>query len=231
MPKRIYNFAAGPAVLPVPVIEEAREALLSLGNTGIGILEHSHRGKAFLTVYNETVSLVREVGEIPKNYDVLFLQGGASSQFFMVPMNLLAKDRTADYLVTGSWSEKARRNEAVRPNARRLFQQGPQLLLHPRQEDLQRAAGLRPLHFEQHDLRHGILRRARKPRGKHADLRRQQRHFFTSDRRSAPRLDLRRCSEEPRTGRGDARRHPEGSGRVGVQRAADDAAIPHARRQ
>jgi phosphoserine aminotransferase len=107
MTKRIYNFSSGPAVLPVPVLEEAREAILSLGETGIGILEHSHRGKAFLNVYHETVALFREVGRIPDDYEILFLQGGASTQFFMIPMNLLTKDQTADYLITGSWSEKA----------------------------------------------------------------------------------------------------------------------------
>ena len=107
MVKRIYNFSSGPAVLPLPVLGEAREALLSLGDTGIGILEHSHRGKAFLNVYNETVALFRKVGRIPDDYEILFLQGGASTQFFMIPMNLLAKDQTADYLVTGAWSEKA----------------------------------------------------------------------------------------------------------------------------
>lgn len=107
MTKRIWNFSAGPAVLPESVLEEARENLLSLGETGIGILEHSHRGKAFLAVYEETVALCREVGAISADYQVLFLQGGASSQFFMIPMNLLTPDRTADYLVTGAWSEKA----------------------------------------------------------------------------------------------------------------------------
>lgn len=107
MTKRIYNFSSGPAVLPVPVLEEAREAILSLGETGIGILEHSHRGTAFLKVYHETVALFREVGRIPEDYEILFLQGGASTQFSMIPMNLLAKDQTADYLITGAWSEKA----------------------------------------------------------------------------------------------------------------------------
>ncbi len=107
MTKRIYNFSAGPAVLPVPVLEEARDNLLSLGSTGIGILEHSHRSKAFLAVYEETASLCREIAGIPDNYHVLFLQGGASSQFFMVPMNLLTPDTTADFLNTGSWSKKA----------------------------------------------------------------------------------------------------------------------------
>src|SRR3954471_23792569 len=98
MVKRIFNFSAGPGVLPVSVLEEAREALLSLGDTGIGILEHSHRGKAFLAVYHETVALIREVGGVPDDYDVLFLQGGASTQFFQIPMNFLAQDQTADYL-------------------------------------------------------------------------------------------------------------------------------------
>lgn len=113
MTQRIWNFSAGPAVLPESVLEEARENLLSLGSTGIGILEHSHRGKAFIAVYEETVALCREIGNIPENYRVLFLQGGASTQFFMIPMNLLPQDRTADYLVTGAWSEKAL-EEAVR---------------------------------------------------------------------------------------------------------------------
>ena len=107
MAERIFNFSAGPAVLPESVLEEARENLLSLGETGVGIMEHSHRGKAFLKVYEEAESLCRAVGGIPDNYRVRFMQGGASSQFFMIPMNCLKPDRSADYLVTGSWSEKA----------------------------------------------------------------------------------------------------------------------------
>ena len=107
MTERVFNFSAGPAVLPVPVLEEARENLLSLGETGIGILEHSHRGQAFNAVIEEAESLCRELAGIPDDYRVLFLQGGASTQFFMVPMNFLTPDGTADYLVTGSWSKKA----------------------------------------------------------------------------------------------------------------------------
>src|SRR5580692_8509295 len=78
MTQRIYNFSAGPAVLPVEVLEEARENLLSLGNTGIGILEHSHRGKAYLAVHEEVETLCRDLAGIPDDYQVLFLQGGAS---------------------------------------------------------------------------------------------------------------------------------------------------------
>jgi phosphoserine aminotransferase len=104
---RIWNFSAGPAVLPESVLEEAKDNLLSLGNTGIGICEHSHRGKPFMAVAAEAEALCREIGNIPDDYAVLFLQGGASLQFSMIPMNFLPADRTADYLVTGMWAEKA----------------------------------------------------------------------------------------------------------------------------
>ncbi|MBS0264853.1 MAG: 3-phosphoserine/phosphohydroxythreonine transaminase [Planctomycetes bacterium] len=107
MTQRIFNFSAGPAVLPVEVLEEARDNLLSLGNTGIGIMEHSHRGKAYMAVHEEAEALCRELAGIPDDYHVLFLQGGASLQFSMVPMNLLRPGATADYLVTGVWSQKA----------------------------------------------------------------------------------------------------------------------------
>ena len=107
MTRRIWNFSAGPAVLPETVLEEARENLLSLGNTGIGICEHSHRGKPFMAVAAEAEALCRELAGIPDDYAVLFLQGGASLQFSMVPMNFLSADRTADYLITGAWAEKA----------------------------------------------------------------------------------------------------------------------------
>ncbi|MCA8998597.1 MAG: 3-phosphoserine/phosphohydroxythreonine transaminase [Planctomycetaceae bacterium] len=107
MSQRLFNFSAGPAVLPVEVLEEARDNMLSLGDTGIGIMEHSHRGKAFVGVLAQTEADCRKVGNIPDNYRVLFLQGGASSQFFTIPMNFLSSGDTADYLVTGAWSKKA----------------------------------------------------------------------------------------------------------------------------
>lgn len=107
MTQRIFNFSAGPAVLPVEVLEEARDNLLSLGTTGIGIMEHSHRGKAYMAVHEEAEALCRELAGLPADYHVLFLQGGASLQFSMVPMNFLGAGQTADYLVTGVWSQKA----------------------------------------------------------------------------------------------------------------------------
>lgn len=108
MTARIFNFSAGPAIIPESVLEEAKENLLSLGSTGIGIMEHSHRGKAFLAVYEQAVARCRELAGISNDYEVLFLQGGASLQFSMVPMNFLTSGQTADYLITGVWSEKAR---------------------------------------------------------------------------------------------------------------------------
>ncbi|HSG72278.1 MAG TPA: 3-phosphoserine/phosphohydroxythreonine transaminase, partial [Planctomycetaceae bacterium] len=107
MSERIFNFSAGPAVLPEAVLEEARDNLLSLGESGIGVLEHSHRGPAMIEVFKEAESLCRQLASIPDNYRVLFLQGGASTQFAVIPMSFLHKQSTADYLVTGSWSEKA----------------------------------------------------------------------------------------------------------------------------
>jgi phosphoserine aminotransferase len=107
MSERIHNFGAGPGVLPEPVLRQAQQDLWDIGGSGIGIMEHSHRGKVFDRVIGDAEALCREVGGVPANYRVLFLQGGASLQFAMVPMNLLAPGRTADYLVTGVWSQKA----------------------------------------------------------------------------------------------------------------------------
>lgn len=104
---RIYNFSAGPAVLPEEVIRKSQDALWNLAGSGIGVMEHSHRGKEFSAVADRAEALCRELADIPADYDVLFLQGGASTQFFMVPMNFLTPEATADYVITGAWSQKA----------------------------------------------------------------------------------------------------------------------------
>jgi phosphoserine aminotransferase len=105
--QRIYNFAAGPAVLPLPVLEEIQSDLVSLPGVGMSILEISHRSETFEAVLAKAEADIRTLGNIPPNYKVLFLQGGASTQFSMVPMNLLASGATADYIDSGSWAEKA----------------------------------------------------------------------------------------------------------------------------
>jgi phosphoserine aminotransferase len=104
---RVFNFSAGPAVLPVSVLEQAQRDLLALPGVGMSILEVSHRSKVFDEVLAQTEATIRELAAIPENYRVLFLQGGASLQFAMVPMNLLPQGATADYLVTGVWAAKA----------------------------------------------------------------------------------------------------------------------------
>jgi phosphoserine aminotransferase len=107
MTNRVFNFSAGPAVLPLPVLEQVQRDLLSLPGVGISILEISHRSKTFEAIIQAAEDDIRKVAGIPDNYRVLFLQGGASMQFSMVPMNLLPAGGQADYILTGSWSKKA----------------------------------------------------------------------------------------------------------------------------
>src|SRR6476659_1171161 len=107
MTQRIYNFSAGPAILRVPVLERARDELLSLRGIGMSVMEVSHRSEHFAPVLAAAENGIRELLGVPENYHILFLQGGASLQFSMVPMNLLGGAQTADYVVTGAWGKKA----------------------------------------------------------------------------------------------------------------------------
>jgi phosphoserine aminotransferase len=107
MTNRIYNFSAGPAVLPLAVLEEAQRDLVALPGVGMSVLEISHRSKPFDEIIQGCEADIRKLAGIPENYHVLFLQGGASMQFSMVPMNLLPAGGKADYISTGSWSKKA----------------------------------------------------------------------------------------------------------------------------
>ena len=104
---RIFNFSAGPAVLPVSVLEEAQRELVSLPGVGMSVMEISHRSKTFEDLLNGAIADIRELANVPANYRLLMLQGGASLQFSMVPMNLLGAGATADYVDTGSWADKA----------------------------------------------------------------------------------------------------------------------------
>ncbi len=104
---RALNFNAGPATLPLPALERAQGELLDFASSGMSVMEHSHRGKEYEAVHKEAGQLVREIYGVPDDMDVLFLQGGASQQFATIPMNFLASGQSADYVVTGVWSEKA----------------------------------------------------------------------------------------------------------------------------
>jgi phosphoserine aminotransferase len=107
MSQRLFNFSAGPAVLPEPVLLEAQRDLVALPGVGMSVLEISHRSKTFEAILARTEADLRTLGGVPANYKVLFLQGGASLQFSMVPLNLLTAGTTADYIVTGGWAQKA----------------------------------------------------------------------------------------------------------------------------
>ena len=104
--ERVYNFSAGPAVLPEEVLKECQEEMMNYGGTGMSVMEMSHRSKAFESIINTAEADLRELMNIPDNYKVLFLQGGASLQFAMIPMNLM-KNKVADYIITGQWAKKA----------------------------------------------------------------------------------------------------------------------------
>ncbi len=104
---RVYNFSAGPSMLPESVLKRAAEEMVDYNGTGMSVMEMSHRSKTYIGIIENAESLLRKLMNIPENYSVLFLQGGASSQFAMVPMNLMTKSNKADFINTGNWSKKA----------------------------------------------------------------------------------------------------------------------------
>jgi len=146
--QRIFNFSAGPAVLPLPVLEEAQRDLVMLPGVGMSVLEISHRSKAFDEIIEGAERDLRTLGSVPENYHVLFLQGGASLQFSMVPMNLMPEGGSADYIVTGAWSQKAVK-EAKRVgkvNIAATTEQGNFTRI-PRQEELTLSADASYVHI------------------------------------------------------------------------------------
>jgi phosphoserine aminotransferase len=107
MTERIFNFSSGPAVLPLPVLEQVQRDLVALPGVGMSVMEISHRSSTFEAIIGKAEADIRKLAGIPDNYRILFLQGGASLQFSMVPLNLLTEGRTADYIMTGTWADKA----------------------------------------------------------------------------------------------------------------------------
>ena len=105
--RNTYNFNAGPSALPTAVLEKAQQELTNFQGTGMSVMELSHRSKTYENVHNEAIARLRKLYAIPEDYEVIFLQGGASLQFSMIPMNFLTKEHKAGYIMTGSWSEKA----------------------------------------------------------------------------------------------------------------------------
>ena len=156
MQQRVYNFSAGPAVLPEEVIKEAQENLFVLPGVGMSILEISHRSKTFDKIINETRADLKSLLSINDNYDILFLQGGASLQFSMVPLNLMPPKNKADYIITGSWSKKALK-EAKRVGAINIVAttESENFSRIPKQEELKLDPDASYVHFTSNNTIYG----------------------------------------------------------------------------
>ena len=153
---RIFNFSAGPAVLPVEVLQEAQRDLVSLPGVGMSVLEISHRSKPFDDIIQGCEADMRTLAKIPANYKVLFLQGGASLQFSMVPLNLLPAGASADYIVTGTWSQKAVK-EAKRVGGVKIAAstEAEQFARVPKQEELTLDPGAAYVHMTSNNTIYG----------------------------------------------------------------------------
>ena len=164
---RALNFNAGPATLPLPALELAREELLDFGGTGMSIMEHSHRGKDYEAVHHEASSLMREIAGVPDTHHILFVQGGASQLFAQLPMNFLPAGKSADYVVTGAWGEKAFAEAQVvgkmlGGTARLAATTGTgdgkekSYVRVPRDEEIQRDPAAAYLHYTSNETIHGV---------------------------------------------------------------------------
>jgi phosphoserine aminotransferase len=157
MTKRIYNFSAGPAVLPVPVLEKAQNEMLSLNGIGMSVMEISHRSKHFEPILQKAENGIRELMSVPENYKILFLQGGASLQFAMIPMNFLGRNKTADYIVTGAWGAKAVKEAKKCGSANVIFSgENENFRSVPAQEELNFTQNAAYVHYTSNETIEGV---------------------------------------------------------------------------
>jgi phosphoserine aminotransferase len=153
---RAFNFSPGPAVLPLEVLEQARDELLDWDGSGMSVMEVSHRGKAFMNVASQAEADVRELMGIPANYKVLFMQGGASAQFAIVPMNLATAESTTDYLNTGHWSSKGISEARRYTRVNVAGDAGEPYLRAPAQAELRLSADAAYLHYTPNETISGV---------------------------------------------------------------------------
>src|ERR1041384_2002386 len=158
---RIFNFSSGPAMLPLPVLERAREELLSVQGSGMSVMEISHRSKIFDAILENARQGIKDILSVPDNYQILFLQGGASLQFNMVPMNFLAADKTgegsADFVVTGIWGKKAAAEARRCGKVNIIFDSEKDgFTATPKQEELLFGPGARYVHYVSNETIDGI---------------------------------------------------------------------------
>lgn len=157
MKSRIYNFSSGPAVLPVEVLEQARDAMLSFGNSGMSVMEMSHRSAHFEAILDAAERGIRELLDVPKNYRVLFLQGGARLQFSMIPINFLGTGETADYVVTGAWGKMAAAEAAKCGDVSVIFSaEADGFYTVPAQDELRSSNAASYLHYVSNETIHGV---------------------------------------------------------------------------
>ncbi|MFM9904599.1 MAG: 3-phosphoserine/phosphohydroxythreonine transaminase [Pyrinomonadaceae bacterium] len=157
MTSKIYNFSAGPAIIPAPVLEKAREEMLSLGGIGMSVMEISHRSKPFEAILAAAEQGIRELLSIPENYRILFLQGGATLQFSMVPINFLSAGETADYVITGAWGKKALKEAKRCGNVNVIFSgadRGFDTI--PSQDDLSFSPDAKYIHYTSNETIEGV---------------------------------------------------------------------------
>jgi len=155
--ERIYNFSSGPAVMPQTVLERAREEMMSLGGAGMSVMEMSHRSRHFALVLEAAERGIRDLLHLPDNYRVLFLQGGATLQFAMLPMNFLPADGAAEYVVTGSWGEKAVTEAKRYGEAKSAFSTASDgFCSTPSQDDLHFPPEAAYIHYTSNETIHGV---------------------------------------------------------------------------
>ena len=155
--RQVFNFSSGPGVLPRPVLERARDEMLSLNGSGMSVMEISHRSEMFEQILASARQGVRDLLQLPENYHVLFLQGGASLQFSMVPINFLPSDDTADYVVTGAWGEKAVTEARRCGNVNVVFDGKPgQFRTVPEQNELSFSPDASYIHYTSNETIDGV---------------------------------------------------------------------------
>jgi len=157
MTERIYNFSAGPAILPLPVLEKAQSELLSLNGIGMSVMEVSHRSKHFDAILNKAIDGIREILNVPENYKILFLQGGAFLQFSMIPLNFLGAKETADYIITGAWGKKALKEAKKCGNANVIFSSAEESFKSvPKQDELKFGTDAEYIHYTSNETIEGV---------------------------------------------------------------------------
>ena len=157
MTERIYNFSAGPAILPLPVLERAQSEMLSLNGVGMSVMEISHRSKHFEPILHGAIQGIRDLLNVPESYKILFLQGGATLQFSMIPINFLGAGETADYVITGAWGKKALKEAKKCGGVNTIFSTaGEGFRSVPSQEELNFSAGARYVHYTSNETIEGV---------------------------------------------------------------------------